>query len=70
MQNMDGTTGAIMATLVLAGVSSVANIRDVGRDDYMIREQPRVVPEIMELFAHADGFGMAERAPTPNQLYD
>lgn len=70
MQNMDGTTAAIMATLVLAGVSSAASVRDSG-DDYLIREQPPVVPEIMELFALADGLGTAERAPLERpQLHD
>jgi hypothetical protein len=69
MQNMDGTTGAIMATLVLAGVSSATSVRD-GWDDHLIREQPPVVPEIMELFGHADGLGTAERAPIKSQLHD
>jgi hypothetical protein len=55
MQNMDGRTGAIMATLVLAGVSPAAEGRDFAADgpDGLIRERPRVVPEIMELFARA-----------------
>ena len=56
MQSTDGRTGAIMATLVLAGVSPRADGRDLvaeGMDGYLIRERPRVVPEIMELFARA-----------------
>ena len=56
MQNMDGRTGAIMATLVLAGVSSTADGRDLaadGADGQLIRERPRVLPEIMELFVRA-----------------
>lgn len=71
MQNMDATTGAIMATLVLAGVSSIPRICAVGRDDYVIRERPRVVPEILEVFAHADGRQTAtDRVAPRNQLLD
>jgi hypothetical protein len=71
MQNMDATTGAIMATLVLAGVSSAPGIRAVGRDEYVIREQPRVVPEILELFCPADARLVAtDRVAPRNQLLD
>ncbi|HEX5049218.1 MAG TPA: hypothetical protein VFX89_19055 [Gammaproteobacteria bacterium] len=71
MHNMDATTGAIMATMVLAGVSSAPSIRAVGRDEYVIREQPRVVPEISELFLNADvRLAAADRVVSRNQLLD
>ena len=71
VQNMDATTGAIMATLVLAGVSSVPNICAVGRDDMLIRERPGVVPEILEVFAYVDWRqSAADRVAPRNQLLD
>jgi hypothetical protein len=56
MQNTDRTTGAIMATLVLAGLSSTAAGHAVDEDQngYLILQVPAVVPEIMELFARMD----------------
>jgi hypothetical protein len=69
MQNMDATTGAIMATLVLAGVSTAPSICALGRDETVIRERPRVVPEILEIFADWRQ-SAADRVASRNQLLD
>ncbi len=57
---MDKTTSAIMATLCLSGTAAVAGdapeftFMDQDKDGYVSREEARIVPEIMALFARVD----------------
>jgi Ca2+-binding EF-hand superfamily protein len=61
---MDKTTSAIMATLCLTGTTlgttSMAadapefTSMDKDKDGYVSREEARIVPEIMQLFARVD----------------
>ena len=55
---MDKTTSAIMATLCLTGVTSVAaessELAGVVQNGCLRLGQARIVPEIMQLFARGD----------------